>query len=344
MSWRYSRWTADHPLPLGARERVAAGLEVHAGEVLAAGTTYGSPVRIAGARRLGLAPDDLARVMRVPVGGDVERKTVIARTGRRFARAVSSPIAGRVIHRRVDGDLYVAPVVGRWVVRSTLDGVVTRSDDACVTVEGPAWALQGVAAYGPDAMGEIALAVESAVEELHPSRIDVRLRDRILIGGARATAESITRAHACGVAAVVAGASPAGGLRVVYGDEATASGAITGPDAPTVLCLIGFGVAPLPREIFMPFVALVGARAAVHTASARLFVFAPENAGDFAQGAPSLALSDDWLGARPLDEHLSQVGPTRFASEIEADAVATADGPVPVANVLSFDAPRTPRN
>jgi len=344
MPWRYSRWSADHPLPLGASERAAEGHEVHAGDVLAAGTTYGTPVRVTGARRLGVAPEDLGRVMRVPVGGDVERRTVIARTGRRFARAVSSPIAGRVIHQRADGDLYVAPVVGRWVVRSTLDGEVSRSDDACVTVRGSAWALQGVAAYGPDAIGEIALAVDSPVSELPPSRIDVRLRDRILIAGARATAESITRAHACGVAALVAGAAPAGGLRVVYGDAATASGATTGPEAPTVLCLIGFGTASLPRQVFLPLVALAGARAAVHTASARLFVFAPENAGDFAQDAPSLALSDDWLGARPMDEHLSLAGVTRFASEIEADAVASNDGPVPVANVLAFDAPRTPRS
>jgi hypothetical protein len=344
MPWRYSRWSADHALPIGASERTAEGQEVHAGDVLAAGATYGTPMRVAGARRIGVAPDDLARVMRVPVGGGVERRTVIARTGRRFARAVSSPIAGRLIHQRADGDLYVAPVVGRWVVRSTLDGEVSRSDDGCVTVTGSAWALQGVAAYGPDAIGEIALAVDAPTAELHPSRIDVRMQGRILIAGARATAESITRAHACGVTAIVAGAAPAGGLRVVYGDEATASGANTGPDSPTVLCLIGFGTAPLPREVFMPLVALVGARAAVHTASARLFVFAPENAGDFAQNAPSLALSDDWLGARPMDEHLALAGMTRFASEIEAEAVSTADGPVPVANVLAFDAPRTPQS
>ena len=149
MAWRYWRHTAEHPLPIGASERAAVGQEVHAGDVLAAGTTYGTPVRISGARRLGVAPVDLERVMRVAIGGEVERKTVIARTGRRFARAVSSPIAGRMIHQRADGDLYVAPIVGRWVVRATLDGDVTRSDDACVTVEGSASALQGVAATGP---------------------------------------------------------------------------------------------------------------------------------------------------------------------------------------------------
>jgi hypothetical protein len=344
MAWRYSRHSADHTLPIGASERAAEGQEVHAGDIIAAGTTYGTPLKVSGARRLGVAPGDLERVMRVAVGGEVERRTVIARTGRRFARAVSSPIAGRVIHLRADGDLMVAPIVSRWVVRSTLDGVVSRSDDGCVTIEGSAWALQGVAAYGPDAVGELSLAVDTPNDELQPSRIDVRLRDRILIGGARATAESITRAHACGVAAVVAGAAPAAGLSVVYGEAATACGATTGPDAPTVLCLIGFGSAPLPHEVFTPLVALVGVRAAVHAASARLFVFAPENAGDFAHGAPSLALANDWLGARPIEDNLTLAGATRFASETVADAVVTADGPVPVANVLAFDAPRTPRS
>ena len=70
--------------------------------------------------------------------------------------------------------------------------------------------------------------------------------------------------------------------------------------------------------------------------------FVSPRRSDFA-GAPSLALANDWLGARPMDEHLTLAGRVRFASEIEADAVSASDGPIPVANVLAFDAPRTPR-
>ena len=326
-------------LPLGANERAAQGQEVHAGDVLAAGTTYGTPVKIAGARRLGVAPADLAQVLRVRVGGQVERKTVIDRTRRRFARAVSSPIAGRVIHQRADGDLYVAPIVGRWMVRSTLDGEVARSDDACVTVVGSAWALQGVAAYGPDAVGDIGLAVDAPRDELHPSRIDVRLRDKILIGGARVTAESIARAHACGVAAVVAGAAPAAGLGVVYGDAATASGATTGPDAPTVLCLVGFGSAPLPREVFAPLVAL-GALAAVHTASARLFVFAPERTRATSPRARHRSRGQRWLGTRPMTSTTLSSGRRAFRARSRRMRWGPR-GSGPVGNVLAFDAPRT---
>ena len=47
---------------------------------------------------------------------------------------------------------------------------------------------------------------------------------------------------------------------------------------------------------------------------------------------------------KPRNIQHALTGPARFASEIEADAVVTSDGPVPLANVLAFDAPRTPRS
>ncbi len=317
MAWRYGRWTAEHALPIGVSERAALGQPVTAGEALASGASLGSAVLVEGAHRIGVAAEDLSRVLRTSVGADVARGSVLARTGRRFARAATAPIDGRVLHLTAQGDFYLAPIVGRWTVRAMLDGTVVRSDEACVTVAGDAWSLAGIAAYGPDAFGGLVLGVEGANDELAPSRIDTRLRDRIIVGGARTAAEAITRAHACGVAGLVAGAVPAGGLRLVYGDEVSARGMPLREDRPTVLCLIGFGTAPLPREVFDPFRAFAGARAAIHTASARLFVFAPHEAGDFARDAPALALAPDYGGVRPL-----------------------ADGESGTVNVLAYDAPR----
>ncbi len=308
--------------------------------MIAAGTTYGSPVRVAAARKLGVAPADLDRVMRVPPGAEVERGAIVARTGRRFARAVSAPIDGRIAHVRADGDLELAPVVGRWSVRATLDGVVTASTESAVTVEGGAWALQGVAGYGPDAVGELAVAVDGPADELLPSRIDVRQRERILIGGGRSGAEAIARAHACGVAAVVAGAVPAAGLRVVFGDEVSAHGGASRGDVPTVLCLLGFGSGPLPAGVFAPLAAFAGARAAVHTTSARLFVFAPERSVAGTQLPSSIALAADWGAVRPLDGPAAPSGEITFPSEISAPAVGTPNGPIPAANVVTFTADR----
>ena len=340
MTWRYGDWSALHPLPIGVAERAPVGAAVRAGDIIAAGTSYGSPVRVAGARRLGLIAEDLDRVMRVSRGAEVERGAILARTGRRFARAVSAPIDGRIAHIRADGDLELAPIVARWSVRATLDGVVTASSDSALSVEGGAWGLQGVAGYGPDAVGELAVAVDGPASDLQPSRVDVRQRERILVGGGRSGAEAITRAHACGVAAVVAGAVPAAGLRVVYGDNVSAHGDPSRGDVPSVLCLLGFGNAELPDAIFAPLVAFAGVRAAIHTASARLFVFAPANAIETSAHSPSLALVSDWSAVRPLGGPATLAGDITFPSEITAAAVGTTDGPMPAANVLAFGASR----
>ena len=336
MTWRYQEWRAVHELPLGVTRRLDPGTRVRAGEIIASGTVFGSNVRVGGAKRLGVAPNDLARVMRVPIGAEVEKGAILARTGRRFARAVASPIDGRVVHVRADGDIELATIVDRWTVRATLDGIVQAADDSDVTIEGFAWGLQGVAAYGPDAVGEITLAVAGGGDELQPSRIDVRHRDRILIGGGRSAAESIARAHACGAAAVVAGAVPANGLRVLFGNDAGAYPKHVRGDAPTVLCLLGFGNAALPSQIFGPLTELAGTRAAIHTASARLFVFAARDAIHPAGPSPSLALVNDWAALRPLEDSVTLGDETLFASEIAARAVVTADGAIPAANVRSM--------
>lgn len=340
MSWRYGHTSVTHPLPLGVASRAVLGDLVRAGDIVAAGTSAGSPVRVSGARALGLAGTELDGALRVAVGAEVMRGTVLARTGHRLARAAVAPIDGRVLHRTASGDLILAPVTGRWSVRSAMDGTVVRADDGAITVEGEAWTLGGIAGYGPDAIGELYVAVDAPMDELAPSRIDVRLRDRIVVGGTRVAAEAITRAHACGVSGLIAGGVPAGGLRVVYGDDVSARGQSAADDRPTVLCLLGFGSATLPLSVHLGLVALSGSRAAIHTASARLIVFAPAGAPVGVADTPELVLAGDFGGVRPFESGGAFAGPVRFASETEADAIDTGDGIVPAANILPIDAPR----
>lgn len=340
MSWRYGHTSVTHPLPLGVATRAAVGDLVRAGDAIADGTTQGSPVRVNGARALGLAPADLDRAMRVSVGAAVTRGTVLARTGRRFARAAIAPVDGRLVHRTASGDLIVAPVTGQWSVRSAMDGTVVRSDDGAVTVEGDAWTLGGIAGYGPDAIGDLHVGVDAPMDELAPSRIDVRLRSRIVVGGTRVAAEAITRAHACGVSGLVAGGVPAGGLRVVYGNDVGARGQSAADDRPTVLCLLGFGSAPLPLPIHRGLVALSGSRASIHTATARLIVFASADVAVDDDDTSELLLAGDFGSVRPFEGTAVFAGPFRFPSETLADAIDTGDGFVPAANVLPLDAPR----
>jgi hypothetical protein len=322
MTWRRELWSADHPLPIGVTKRAQVGELVRAGDIIASGATLAGALRVPGARRLGLSPSDFERELRVRVGSDVVAKAVLARVGRRFARSVTAPIDGRLLHVTVDGDLYIAPIVDRWTVRATLDGTVARSDDAVVEVEGEAWCLHATAAFGPDAIGELTLGVDGPNADLAPSRIDVRLSGRIIVGGARVSAEVITRAHACGVAGLVAGGVPPAGLRVVYGDTVTASGAPSRGDRPTVLCLMGFGSAVLPRAIYEPFAALAGSRAAIHTASARLFVFSTADIGRAETPPPHVDLTGD----RPAAERpVERADADTDESDIEQEEPAQTD-------------------
>lgn len=312
MSWRYGMWAVEHRLPVGSAARAPLGTTVRAGDIIASGGRVAQVDLVSGARRVGVTPADLDRVTRIRPVSDVRRGTVLARTGRRFARAAASPIDGRLVHITADGDYLIAPAVEEWSVRSAIDGVVMRSDSAAVVVEGECWSLQGLAAYGPDAIGTLAVGVDSGDEALAPTRVDTRSRDKILVGGARMAAEAITRAHACGVAGLVAGAAPAGGLRVVYGDDVVAAGGRTSEDRPTVLCLVGFGSAALPTEIWDPLVALAGERASIHTASARLFVIAARDRVADPKPAPPVVLGDDHSSVRPFtaaDEGAANVRP-----------------------------------
>ena len=319
MTWRRERWSADHTLPIGVTKRARVGDPVRAGDIVAAGATLARALRVTGARRLGLSPADFERELRVRVGSDVVAGTVLARVGRRFARSVTAPIDGRLLHVTVDGDLYIAPIVDRWTVRATLDGIVTRSDDAVVDIEGQAWCLQGAAAFGPDAIGEITLGVDGPEADLAATRIDVRLGGRIIVGGARISAEVITRAHACGVAGLVAGGVPPAGLRVVYGDTVTATGSPSREDRPTVLCLMGFGSGVLPRDVFAPFATLAGARAAIHTATARLFVFSTADIGRVDAPTPEVGTTDDRPAAAPPEDR-GDLDPGETEADLEEPA------------------------
>ena len=345
MPWQYSRWSADHPLPIGASERAAEGQEVRAGDILAAGTTYGTPVKISGARRLGVAPEDLERVHarrgrrrgraedrhrahRTPfrargLVADRGPRHPSARRRRPLRRADRRPL-GRAIHARRRGVALGRRVRdGRWDPRGRCRAS-PRTD--------------------PTPIGELSLAVDAPNDELHPSRIDVRHarphphRRRARDGGSRSRAHTPAASRRSSPAR-----RPPPASRVVYGDAATASGATTGPDAPTVLCLIGFGSAPLPRAGLRP-ARRAGRRSrrGAHGFRAALRVRARERrrlrrrARRRSRSPTTGSARGRWTStSRSSERRASRARSRRTRS-------TTDDGPVPVANVLAFDAPRTP--
>lgn len=280
MRWSFGSWLAALPLPFGAHFLVAAGATVSAGDVVARGSVYRATRRVGAARVLGCHAEAVPALLRAQVGDAVQRGAVVARTGRRFPRAIVAAQDGRLVHVGADGDLHVGTVRREWEVVSPLDGVVRRADAHAVIVEGEAWCLEGLAGFGPDRVGTLALAVERADEELAPARLDVSVAGAILVGGRRASGEALTRAHAVGARGVVAAAASFRGLRAVYADGASAFGFPTMEDVPTLLVLAGFGLAPFPEPLLARLAALAGARAGIDVRAARLYVGGPREASE----------------------------------------------------------------
>lgn len=278
MSWSYGTWRATVPLPFGVSWLVALDAEVRAGDPVARGSIYRSTRRIDGARALACSPENVRGLLRVRVGEDIRAGSIVARSGRRVARAIVAAEAGRLVHLDAAGVLHVGNVRAEWEARAPIDGVVRRADHAQVEVEGASWRVDGLAAYGPSRAGQLVRAVDAPEERLDPARLDVALSRRIVLGGASASGEALTRAHAIGAAGVVAASASFRALVPVYGADVSAFGSPSDEDEPTLLVLERFGPAAFDPELFARLAALEGAPAAIDARAASLHVFAPSDA------------------------------------------------------------------
>jgi hypothetical protein len=276
--WAYGEQRAQLRLPFGVSWLAETDSAVRAGDVVARGTHYRATRRVNAARVLGCAPDAVRGLLRVAPGDALRAGAIIARAGRRFPRAVIAGDEGRLVHVDASGGLHLGTVRTGWTVRSTLDGVVRRADPHVVIVEGASWSLEGLAAYGPTRAGVLTAMVRASQDELPAARLDVSFAGHVLLAGARATGEALTRAHAVGAAGLVAAAVSFRSLLPVYGDDVSAFGSPSDEDLPTLLVLGAFGRAAFDAALFKALAVLDGERAAIDTASARLYVFAPEGA------------------------------------------------------------------
>ncbi len=191
------------PLPPGSEPTVDVGAEVSADAVLAVRRTAQHPVAIPAAARLRRRASDVAGHATVDPGARVAAGDVLARAGRREVR---SPVTGIFLGgSRIDGTLLVAPLGEEEPIVGHVAGRVRSVDRHGISVEVPGALLTGIAGSGEAVHGELVLAVHEPAEELRAAAIDVAKAGRIVVGGSRASAETLTRARAMGVAGIVLG-------------------------------------------------------------------------------------------------------------------------------------------
>jgi hypothetical protein len=190
-------------LPVGATPMVEPGHPVEPAEVLATRRPPGPGTTLPIAARLRRSAEDAAACLLVAPGTTVDAGEVLARDGSREVRAPEASLY--LGYDRDDGSALLAPLLGTEPILGHVRGEVTdvRPDAIEVRVNGAL--LGGVGGSGTAVHGELRVAVHEPAEELRASAIDVEATGRILVGGSRASAETLTRARAMGVAGIVLG-------------------------------------------------------------------------------------------------------------------------------------------
>jgi hypothetical protein len=258
-------------LPVGATPMVEPGQPVEPAEVLATRRPPGPGATLPIAARLRRSAEDAAECVLVAPGTTVDAGEVIARDGSREVRAPEASLY--LGYDRDDGSALLAPLLGTEPILGHVRGEVTdvRPDAIEVRVNGAL--LGGVGGSGTAVHGELRVAVHEPAEELRASAIDVEATGRILVGGSRASAETLTRARAMGVAGIVLGGILDKELRDFEATQRRRRqvGAAEGSFA--VLLLEGYGKVGVDPALFAWFRANQGRMASLFGDTARLYVY-----------------------------------------------------------------------
>jgi hypothetical protein len=258
-------------LPPGAEVVVDVGHDVSADAVLAVRRPPTTPLLLAAAGALRCrASEVVAHVIPRP-GAHVTTGDVLARRG---SRQVVAPDAGLFLGAsRVDGTLLLAPWGDEERVIGHVAGRVRSVERRAVVIEVPAAIVEGIDGSGDAVHGELVVAVHEPGEELRAAAIDVAKAGKIVVGGSRASAETLTRARAMGVAGIVLGGVLDKELRDFEAIQRRRRelGGMTGAFA--LLLLEGYGKVGVDPQLFAWLRAQSGRMASLFGAERQLYVY-----------------------------------------------------------------------
>jgi hypothetical protein len=263
------------PIPRGANVRVEVGQMVEPDQLLAVRRAPGHAIVVEVAGRLHRSAAATAGMLQVRPGVRLEAGEVIARTPQ--GQVVSSPVAGLLVaYSHADGTVLLAPLGDEEPVIGHVSGRVRSVGDGAIDVEVRGAQLIGVGGMGEAVHGELVVAVHEPGEELRAGAIDVGATGKILVGGSRASAETLTRARAMGVAGIVLGGVLDKELRDFEAIQRRRReiGGLTGSFG--LVLLEGFGKVGFDPQLFAWFRRHVGRLASVFGTEHRLYVYDAE--------------------------------------------------------------------
>lgn len=276
------RHRARRTLPITGEVRVKVGEHVHPQQVVAETFMPGEVTPLNMASLLSIPPADVPECMLRKEGDRISIGDALARTKGIFGLFRSEYAS------KVEGTIEsISSVTGQVIVRGEplplqvhayLAGSVVEvlPGEGCV-IEAVASFIQGIFGIGGETFGPLRLGVVSHDQALTDDLIRPDMKDAVVVGGARLTAQALERARTVGVSAVVSGGIDDQDLKEFLGYDLGV--AITGSEEVglTLIVTEGFGDIAMAERTFNLLASREGADAAVNGATQiRAGVLRPE--------------------------------------------------------------------
>ncbi len=259
-------------LPLGATALVEPGHRVEPAEVLATRRAVEGGVTVGVAARLRRSPAEAAGMLVAHPGAVLAAGDILAGDG--HGREVPAPQACVFLgYDADDGTALVAPLGGSQPILGHVRGEVESVTRDAIEIRVAGALLAGVGGSGNAVHGALLMGVRDPAEELRAGAIDVGATGRIVVGGSRASAETLTRARAMGVVGIVLGGALDKELRDFESTQARRRemGGVAGDFA--VVVIEGYGKVGMDASLFEWFRANDGNLASLFGDAARLYVY-----------------------------------------------------------------------
>ena len=192
--------------------------------------------------------------------------------GRRSGRGEDRPVHGRLIEHGRDGISRLAVGEGDLPVISPVAGRVVALTPGRLDILAEGLAIDGCLGWGRPAAGRLMLAAGGPDAEVRASSIDVAAAGAILVVGARVDIETLSRARAIGVSALVSGGAAGHDVEQLEGSDARQRAALHATAPFGLLALAGHGRMALPRHLWDVLAAADGRPAGVLPGSRLLLV------------------------------------------------------------------------
>jgi len=259
-------------LPVGASPMVEVGHRVEPAEVLATRRAPRGGMSLPVALALRRSARDAAAFLVARPGARLDAGEILAEDdrGRQVRVSEACMLLGYDLD---DGTAMVAPLSGSEPVLGHVRGEVVSVAADAIELRVAGALVTGVGGSGSAVHGELRVAVHEPGDELRASAIDVGATGRIMVGGSRASAETLTRARAMGVAGIVLGGVLDKELRDFEATQLRRRevGGVRGDFA--VLLLEGYGKVGFDPGLFAWFRAHDGHLASLFGEEARLYVY-----------------------------------------------------------------------